>query len=59
MKRIARHRHVPKHILNSQREIRTIKDKNKKKEANRRKHSAPGAVPFVPERLKHIVKEDE
>lgn len=59
VKRIARHRHVPKHILNAQNEIRTIKEKSKRKEGNRRAHSKPGAVPFVPERQRHIVKEDE
>ncbi|XP_047530167.1 DDB1- and CUL4-associated factor 13 [Vanessa atalanta] len=59
VKRIARHRHVPKHIINAQKEIKTIKEKNKRKEANRRAHSKPGAVPFVVERKKHVVKEDE
>ncbi|KAH9642920.1 hypothetical protein HF086_011277 [Spodoptera exigua] len=59
VKRIARHRHVPKHILNAQNEIRTIKQKAKRKEGNRRAHSKPGAIPFVPERQRHIVKEDE
>lgn len=59
IKRIARHRHVPKHILNAQKEIRTIKEKTKRKEANRRAHSKPGSVPFVSEKQKHVVKEDE
>lgn len=59
VKRIARHRHVPKHIVNAQKEIKTIREKNKRKEANRRAHSKAGSVPFVPERKKHVVKEDE
>ncbi|CAH2076663.1 unnamed protein product, partial [Iphiclides podalirius] len=59
IKRIARHRHVPKHILNAQKELRIIREKSKKKDANRRVHSKPGSVPHVPERKKHIVKEDE
>ncbi|CAG9785607.1 unnamed protein product [Diatraea saccharalis] len=59
IRRIARHRHVPKHIYNAQKELRTIKEKNKRKEANRRSHSKHGAVPYVAERNKHIVKEDE
>lgn len=59
VKRIARHRHVPKHIMNAQKEIKTIREKNKRKEGNRRAHSKPGAVPFVAERKKHIVKEDK
>nr|CAH7748661.1 unnamed protein product [Callosobruchus chinensis] len=57
IKRISRHRHVPKHIYNAQRELRTIKEKQKRKEANRRAHSKPGEVPYVPERKKHVVKE--
>ncbi|CAH2108425.1 unnamed protein product [Euphydryas editha] len=59
VKRIARHRHVPKHIHNAQKEIKTIREKNKRKEANRRAHSKAGSVPFVPERKRHVVKEDE
>ncbi|KAB0800733.1 hypothetical protein PPYR_06472 [Photinus pyralis] len=58
IRRIARHRQVPKHIYNAQNELRTIKQKIKRKEANRRTHSKKGEVPFVPERTKHIVKED-
>ncbi|KAJ0175457.1 hypothetical protein K1T71_008616 [Dendrolimus kikuchii] len=59
VKRIARHRHVPKHIMNAQKEIRTIREKIKRKEANKRAHSKPGAVPYVREREKNVVKEDE
>lgn len=59
IKRIARHRHVPKHVYNAQKELRIIKEKNKRKEANRRAHSKKGAVPHISERRKHIVKEDE
>ncbi|XP_030753083.1 DDB1- and CUL4-associated factor 13 [Sitophilus oryzae] len=57
VKRISRHRHVPKHIYNAQRELRTIKDKQKRKESNKRKHSKRGEVPYVPEREKHVIKE--
>lgn len=59
IRRIARHRQVPKHIYNAQKELRTIREKVTRKESNRRKHSKPGSVPFVPERKKHIIKEDE
>ncbi|KAL2717438.1 DDB1- and CUL4-associated factor 13 [Vespula squamosa] len=59
VRRIARHRQVPKHIYNAQAEIRTIREKSKRKEANRRAHSKKGAVPFVSEREKHIVRQDE
>ncbi|XP_022910573.1 DDB1- and CUL4-associated factor 13 [Onthophagus taurus] len=59
IKRIKRHRHVPKHIYNAQQEMRTIKDKVKRKEGNRRAHSRKGMVPHVPERKKHVVSEVE
>lgn len=57
IKRIKRHRQVPKHIYNAQKELRTVKQKQKRKEANRRVHSKPGEVPFVPERQKHVIQE--
>lgn len=59
VRRIARHRHVPKHIYNAQNELRTIKEKLKRKEGNRRAHSKPGEVPFQSERQKHVLKEQE
>ncbi|XP_035211771.1 DDB1- and CUL4-associated factor 13-like isoform X2 [Stegodyphus dumicola] len=59
IQRIARHRHVPKHIYNAAKEHRTIRESKKRKEANRRAHGKPGTVPYVSERVKHIVKEDE
>lgn len=59
VKRIARHRHVPKHILNAQKELRTIREKTKRKEANRRAHSKKGTIPVVSEKKRHVVKEDE
>ncbi|XP_034174607.1 DDB1- and CUL4-associated factor 13 [Osmia lignaria lignaria] len=58
VKRIARHRHVPKHIYNAKAELHTIHEKSKRKEANRRAHSKPGAVPFVSERQKHVFRQD-
>ncbi|KAF7283838.1 DDB1- and CUL4-associated factor 13 [Rhynchophorus ferrugineus] len=57
VKRISRHRHVPKHVYNAQSELRTIKTKEKRRENNRRIHSKPGEVPYVPEREKHVIKE--
>ena len=59
IRRIARHRHVPKHVYNAQKELRTIRDKRKRKDANRRAHSKPGEVPHQPERGKHVLKEDQ
>lgn len=55
--RISRHRQVPKHVKNASAELRTIKESRGKKEANRRKHSKPGTVPYVPEREKNVVDE--
>ena len=52
-------RHVPKHVLNAEREHKIIKESKKKKEANRRAHSKPGAVPYNAERDKHVLKELE
>lgn len=55
--RIARHRQVPKHIKNAQLEHRKIRESKGRKEANRRKHSKPGSVPYVSEREKPVVEE--
>lgn len=59
VERIARHRQVPKHVYNARNELRTINDKLKRKESNRRTHSKPGTVPYVPERSKRVIKEEE
>lgn len=59
VRRIARHRHVPKHVYNGVKETRIMVESRKRKEANRRAHSKPGTVPFRSERTKHIVQEDE
>ncbi|KAM7292824.1 DDB1- and CUL4-associated factor 13 [Ixodes scapularis] len=59
VKRIARHRHVPKHIYNAQQEKRTMLEARKRKEANRRAHSRPGTVPYKSERAKHVVREEQ
>lgn len=59
VRRIARHRHVPKHIYNAQREKHAMVVSRKRKEANRRAHSRPGTVPFKAERSKHVVSEEQ
>ncbi|KAH8370939.1 hypothetical protein KR093_005581 [Drosophila rubida] len=58
IKRIARHRQVPRHVLNAQRKMRSVKDKELVKEANVRKHSKKGTVPFVSEKRKHVIRQD-
>ncbi|XP_051879168.1 DDB1- and CUL4-associated factor 13 [Pristis pectinata] len=55
IKRIARHRHLPKMIYNQAKELRIMKEARRRKELNLRKHSKPGSVPFVAEKKKHIV----
>jgi len=57
--RIARHRHEPKHVKSAKAELKIIKESSKRKEANRRKHSKPGAVPYTSERDNHTVDEME
>ena len=57
--RIARHRQVPKHVKSAQAELKLIKESKARKEANRRKHSKPGAVPNISEREAHTVEEKE
>jgi len=57
--RIARHRQVPRHIKSTRAEIRAIKDGAKRKDANKRKHTKPGSVPYVSERESHTIHEME
>uniref|UniRef100_A0A8D8UIM1 DDB1- and CUL4-associated factor 13 n=1 Tax=Cacopsylla melanoneura TaxID=428564 RepID=A0A8D8UIM1_9HEMI len=52
VRRIARHRQVPRHIYNAANEHRSMRNKVTRKEANKRKHSKPGTVPHVAERTK-------
>ncbi|XP_072426721.1 DDB1- and CUL4-associated factor 13 [Chiloscyllium punctatum] len=55
IKRIARHRHLPKMIYNQSKELRIMREARRRKELNRRKHTKPGSEPFVSEKKKHIV----
>lgn len=59
VRRIARNRHLPKHILHAQKEKQAIMQSQKRKEKNRRENSRPGTVPYTDEKSKHIVREDE
>jgi DDB1- and CUL4-associated factor 13 len=59
IKRIKRHRHLPKPVYNAQKEKQIILASQKRKEANKRLNSKPGAVPFVSEKKKHVVEEHE
>ncbi|XP_065651483.1 DDB1- and CUL4-associated factor 13 isoform X2 [Hydra vulgaris] len=55
VKRILKHRHVPKLIHKEAKEKRIMLDSIKRKEENMRLHSKPGSMPVIPERKKHIV----
>ncbi|KAK9474624.1 WD40-repeat-containing domain protein [Dipodascopsis tothii] len=55
IRRIARHRHVPKAIKTATATKRVEIESIKRKEDNVRKHSKKGAVPFQKEREKHII----
>lgn len=55
VRRIAKHRHVPKSVYHASKEKREMKEAARRKEQNRRVNSKPGTVPVVPERKKHIV----
>jgi len=55
VKRILKHRHIPK-LVYKEAKLKKVKiDSMKRKDENRRLHSKPGAVPKVPERKKHVV----
>jgi len=59
VRRILKHRHVPK-ALYAAKELRHVIQKSKtRKLANVRSHSKPGAVPFVSAKKKSVVKEIE
>jgi len=55
IRRIAKHRHLPKPVFNQAKELRVMKEARRRKEKNVRKHSAPGSVPVVSEKQKHVV----
>lgn len=63
IKRIARHRHVPKVVKKAQEIKRVELESIKRREDNQRRHRKPGAVPYVAERKKHVrgiaLKEDK
>ncbi|CAM4704225.1 unnamed protein product [Leuciscus chuanchicus] len=55
VRRIARHRHLPRDVLKQKREQREMKEARRRKEQNVRKHSKPGSVPLLTEKEKHVV----
>lgn len=59
VRRIARHRHVPRSVYHETKVIREQLDSRKRKELNRRKNSKPGTVPRVFANTKPIVGQVE
>lgn len=59
VKRIVRHRHLPKAIYKASDMMRTMAQAQKKKEARRRAHSAPGSIKTQPFRKRRIIKVEE
>lgn len=59
IKRIAKHRQVPRYIYKQQDLLKASKQKEKRKETNRRLNSKPGSIPFVPAKEKVIIREVE
>jgi len=60
IRRITRHRHVPKYILNAQKTMDIMKKSATRKESNVRKHTRPeNQQAKTPERKLHIIKELE
>ena len=55
MRRIARHRVVPKQVRKQVTKERVMREAQRRKDDNVRKHSKPGALPYKAERKKHIV----
>ncbi|XP_032465498.1 DDB1- and CUL4-associated factor 13 isoform X2 [Phocoena sinus] len=55
IKRISRHRHLPKSIYSQIQEQRIMKEARRRKELNRIKHSKPGSVQRVSEKKKRVV----
>lgn len=55
IRRIARHRHLPK-VIKKSTDLKTIEVQNiKRREENRRNNSKPGSVPYISERAKPVV----
>lgn len=59
IKRIVRHRHLPKPIYTATRLRQAMAESRRNKENRRRAHSAPGSIPNQPLRKKRIIQEVE
>lgn len=59
VKRIARHRHLPKTIYKERMKSREMQDSQRRKERNRKMHSKPGTVIIKPQNEKIIQESHE
>ena len=59
VKRIRRHRHLPKTIYKERIKHKDMLDSARRKERNRRKHSKPGTVPVVAQTEKIVQQTHE
>jgi WD repeat and SOF domain-containing protein 1 len=59
VRKIARHRIVPKQIEKARKMKHTIKEAKEEKVKRRRKHQQDGSVPFVPQKQKKIRRIEE
>jgi len=57
IKRIKRHKHVPKMVKSITDKRRVMREAAQRKVENRRKHSKPGSVPHIPVKKRHVIKE--
>jgi len=55
--RIHRHHHVPRYVKSARHEHYVIRTSKMRREANKNRHSKPGTVPFVSEKMKRVVEE--
>ena len=56
IKRIAKHRHIPRQLYHAREEKRSAIDRGQRKQNNRIMHSKPGSVELVAERKKPVLK---
>ena len=59
VRRIAKQRNLPRYIVNATKNRRIVSTAEKRREAQRRRHSAPGQVPFTAERDAAVQEEHE
>ncbi|KAI9095156.1 WD40-repeat-containing domain protein [Phlyctochytrium arcticum] len=59
LRRIDKHRKIPKSIAKAKETKHIMTESVKRKEDNRRKHSKPGAVPYAAERKKNVIAQEK